>query len=1575
MTTTKRTTVSRPGGAGQPDDAIVSGVAHGLPEARGLYDPSLEHDSCGVGFIADIKGRKSHQIVEDGLTILLNLEHRGAVGADPRAGDGAGILVQIPHKFFAKKARELGFELPAPGGYAVGYLFMPRDPEWRGVIQKVYAEEVAQEGMTLLGWREVPTDNSTLGWSVKPTEPHHMQVFVGRGTDNKTDDDFERRLYILRKKISGRIYQQRERNLAGYYPVSLSCRTVVYKGMFLADQLGTYYPDLHEPDFESALALVHQRFSTNTFPSWPLAHPYRMICHNGEINTLRGNNNWMASRQASVSSPLFGDDIQKLWPISYEGQSDTACFDNALEFLVQGGYSMAHAVMMLIPEAWAGNPLMDEERRAFYEYHAALMEPWDGPAAIAFTDGRQIGATLDRNGLRPARWLVTSDDRVVMASEAGVLPIPEEKIVQKWRLQPGKMFLVDLEEGRIVSDEELKRTLAQLHPYKDWLKRTQMFLEDLKEVPAQAQLSNLALLDRQQAFGYTQEDLKFLMTPMASVGEEAVGSMGNDTPISALSDRPKLLYTYFKQNFAQVTNPPIDPIREELVMSLVSFIGPRPNLFDHKGASKRKRLEVRQPILTNEDLEKIRSISKVKGAGFDARTLDATYPAEDGAAGMRTALDRLCEEAEQAVNDDINIIILSDRRVGPDRVPIPALLATAGVHHHLIRKGLRTSVGIVVESGEPREVHHFCCLAGYGAEAINPYLAFETLLAIQDELPKKLSEQEIVKHYIKAIDKGLLKVMSKMGISTYQSYCGAQIFDAVGLSSEFVSRFFAGTATRIEGVGLDEIGEEAVRRHRTAFGDAPIYRDALDVGGEYAFRLRGEEHVWNPETVANLQHAVRGNMPDKYRAFANHINEQTERLYTIRGLFRIKGAEDDGRKPISLDDVEPAKNVVRRFSTGAMSFGSISREAHTTLAIAMNRIGGKSNTGEGGEESDRFKPLPNGDSMRSAIKQVASGRFGVTTEYLVNSDMMQIKMAQGAKPGEGGQLPGHKVDKIIAKVRHSTPGVGLISPPPHHDIYSIEDLAQLIFDLKNVNPDGWVSVKLVSEVGVGTVAAGVSKARADHVTIAGFEGGTGASPLTSIKHAGSPWEIGLAETHQILVMNRLRGRISVQVDGGVRTGRDVVIGAMLGADEFGFSTAPLIAAGCIMMRKCHLNTCPVGVATQDPVLRKRFKGTPEHVVNYFFFVAEEVREIMAQLGYRTFNEMIGQMQMLDRTRVVDHWKAKGLDFSRLFLKPDAPEGVNIFRCEPQDHKIHDILDRKLIAEARAAIDRGAPVKIESKVQNTDRTVGAMLSGAIAKIYGHEGLPDDTVQVKLTGTAGQSFGAWLARGVTLELEGEANDYVGKGLSGGRIVIYPPRQSGIVPEESIVIGNTVLYGAIEGQCYFRGIAGERFAVRNSGAIAVIEGAGDHCCEYMTGGVVVVLGRTGRNFAAGMSGGVAYVLDEQGDFEKLCNMAMVELEPVPEEEEINARFFGHAGDLETSGRVDVMADLTRFDAERLRYFISNHARYTGSKRAAEILASWNEYLPKFRKVMPVEYRRALAELKAQEEAEKPRLAAAGA
>ncbi|ACE99516.1 Glutamate synthase (ferredoxin) [Rhodopseudomonas palustris TIE-1] len=1540
------------------------------PPAEGLYDLSREKDACGVGFIANIKGVKSHQIVCDALRILCNLEHRGAVGADPRAGDGAGILVQIPHAFFSRKATELGFSLPAPGEYAVGALFMPRETSWRKVIKSIIEDRIKAEGLTFLGWRDVPTDNSSLGETVKPTEPANMQVFIGRGTAITSEDDFERKLYILRKSISNAIYQRRERALAGYYPVSLSCRTVIYKGMFLADQLGKYYPDLHEDDFASALALVHQRFSTNTFPTWSLAHPYRMVAHNGEINTLRGNVNWMAARQASVHSELYGEDISRLWPISYEGQSDTACFDNALEFLVRGGYSLTHAVMMMIPEAWAGNPLMDEKRRAFYEYHAALMEPWDGPAALAFTDGRQIGATLDRNGLRPARYLVTKDDRIVMASEMGVLKIPEDQIVTKWRLQPGKMLLVDLEQGRLIPDEEIKAQLAASQPYADWLHRTQIVLEELKEAPVKGQRSNLPLLDRQQAFGYTQEDISILLTPMASTGEEANGSMGNDTPLSALSDKPKLLYTYFKQNFAQVTNPPIDPIREELVMSLVSIIGPRPNLFDTEGLAGTKRLEVRQPILTDGDLEKIRSISEVGDSHFKSRTLDTTFHAGLGASGMEQVLDELNGRAESAVRDGVNIIILSDRAAGSDRIPIPALLACASVHHHLIRVGLRTSVGLVIESGEPREVHHFACLAGFGAEAINPYLAFETIIALKDRLPTKLDDKEIVKRYIKSIGKGLLKVMSKMGISTYQSYCGAQIFDAVGLRHDFIAKYFAGTHSQIEGVGLAEIAEETVRRHRDAFGTALVYKTALDVGGEYAYRTRGEDHAWTADSVATLQHAVRGNSQERYRAFAKLLNEQQERLLTLRGLFKIKGAEAEGRKPVPLAEVEPAAEIVKRFATGAMSFGSISREAHTTLAIAMNRIGGKSNTGEGGEEPDRFKPMANGDSMRSAIKQVASGRFGVTTEYLANSDMIQIKMAQGAKPGEGGQLPGHKVDATIAAVRHSTPGVGLISPPPHHDIYSIEDLAQLIYDLKNVNPSSAISVKLVSEIGVGTVAAGVAKARADHVTISGFEGGTGASPLTSIKHAGSPWEIGLAETHQTLVRERLRSRIVVQVDGGFRTGRDVVIGALLGADEFGFATAPLIAAGCIMMRKCHLNTCPVGVATQDPVLRKRFTGQPEHVINYFFFVAEEVRELMASLGYRSFNEMVGQSQMLDHAALVAHWKAKGLDFSKLFFKQKADKGQTIFHSEGQDHHLDSVLDRKLIAKSQAAIDRGAPVKFEIEINNTDRSAGAMLSGTVAKHYGHAGLPADTIQVHLKGTAGQAFGAWLARGITFDLEGEGNDYVGKGLSGGKIIVRPPANSGIVPEHSIIVGNTVMYGAIEGECYFRGVAGERFAVRNSGAVAVVEGAGDHCCEYMTGGIVVVLGKTGRNFAAGMSGGVAYVLDEDGSFAKTCNMAMVELEPVLSEEMINAGTFHQSGDLEAHGKVDVFADLLGADVERLHVLISRHAKYTGSKRAQDILANWKSYLPKFRKVMPVEYRRALREMKARA-AEEPKIA----
>ena len=1532
-----------------------------VPQAQGLYDPAHEHDACGVGFIADMKGRKSHAIIRDALRILENLEHRGAVGADPLAGDGAGILVQIPHDFLKEECRGLGFTLPPVGRYAVGHIFLPRDDRLRALCERIWARIIKEQGLELLGWRSVPVDNSSMSEMVIATEPLHRQVFIACPSSILDQDDFERRLYLARKIVSNSIQEAYKGRDIGHYTVSLSSRTLVYKGMFLSYQVKAYYKDLSDPRFVSAMALVHQRFSTNTFPSWKLAHPYRFVAHNGEINTLRGNVNWMAAREASVSSPLYGGDIEKLWPISYEGQSDTACFDNALEFLVMGGYSLAHAAMMLIPEAWAGNPQMDRKRRAFYEYHACLMEPWDGPAAMAFSDGRQIGATLDRNGLRPARYFLTKDDLVVMSSEAGVLPVPEERIVRKWRLQPGKMLLIDLEKGRIISDDELKGEISSSNPYETWLKRTQILVSDLPlpKVRPAAKKSNVALLDLQQAFGYTQESLKLLMKPMAELGQEAVGSMGNDTPISALSSKSKLLHTYFKQNFAQVTNPPIDSIREELVMSLVSFIGPRPNILDLEGTSKQKRLEVYQPILTNEDLERVRQIGEVKDNEFSSITIDITYPADKGPSGMASALDCACAEAEEAVRSkEYNIIILSDRGVGRDRIPIPSLLATSAVHHHLIKQGLRTSVGLVVETGEAHEVHQFCTLAGYGAEAINPYLAFETLEQMIPDLDAETSADEVKKRYIKAIGKAMLKVMAKMGISTYQSYCGAQIFDAVGLRTSFVKKYFTGTHTQIEGIGLREIAQETVERHQAAFGDVPVLESALDVGGEYNFRVRGESHVWRASVVADLQHAVRGNLPDKYRSFAKQVNDQSEQLMTMRGMFRIRSAELLGRKPVPIEEVESAASIVKRFSTGAMSYGSISREAHTTLAIAMNRIGGKSNTGEGGEESDRFKPLPNGDSMRSAIKQVASGRFGATTEYLVNSDMMQIKMAQGAKPGEGGQLPGHKVDATIAKVRHSTPGVGLISPPPHHDIYSIEDLAQLIFDLKNVNPAGKVSVKLVSEVGVGTVAAGVAKARADHVTISGFEGGTGASPLTSIKHAGSPWEIGLAETHQTLVLNRLRGRIAVQVDGGVRTGRDVIIGALLGADEFGFATAPLIAAGCIMMRKCHLNTCPVGVATQDPVLRAKFQGKPEHVINYFFFVAEEVRELMAALGFRKFEEMIGQTEVLDKDRAIQHWKAKGLDFSKMFHKPRMPKSVAIFNCEAQDHGLDKVLDNKLIGLCKPALESKKPVKAELAIRNIDRSTGAMLSGEVAKRYGHAGLPEDTIWITLNGTAGQSFGAWAARGVTLDLVGEGNDYVGKGLSGGKLIVRPNAISSIKPEESIIVGNTVLYGAIAGECYFRGIAGERFAVRNSGAVAVVEGTGDHGCEYMTGGAVVVLGPTGRNFAAGMSGGIAYVLDETGDFETRLNKEMVGLEAIAADPGSLAAFAKQNGNVAVALET-VMADMSTKDAERLHALIVRHAHYTNSARAQAILADWAVWLPKFKKIMPHEYKRALANL----------------
>ncbi|HEY4075955.1 MAG TPA: glutamate synthase large subunit [Rhizomicrobium sp.] len=1534
----------------------------GLPPKQGLYDPRNEHDACGVGFVANIKGAKSHEIIGLGLQLLINLDHRGAVGADPLVGDGAGLLIQIPDPLFREWAKETGVTLPQPGRYAVAMCFLPQEAKAREIVIKQFEHFIKVEGQTLLGWRDVPTDPAGLGKTVLDGMPLIRQAIIAAGPHIKDQDQFERKILTIRKQTQNPLAELAKKHklpaINQLYMPSFSTRTVVYKGLLLAHDVGRFYRDLQNPLTVSAVALVHQRFSTNTFPSWKLAHPYRYIAHNGEINTVRGNVNWMNARRRSMESELLGPDLDKMWPIVPHGQSDTACLDNALELLIAGGYPLAHAVMMLIPEAWAGNKSMDQQRRAFYEYHAALMEPWDGPAAIAFTDGRQIGATLDRNGLRPARYIVTDDDLVILASESGVIPVPEEKIKRKWRLQPGKMLLIDFEEGRIVEDEEIKKKFSAAEPYEEWLKAAQFKLEDLPDLPEDHRAKTndpSLLLDSQQAFGYTQEDIQFFLEPMATAGDDPIGSMGADTPIAVLSKKPKLLYNYFKQNFAQVTNPPIDPIREELVMSLVSMIGPRPNLLG-RDAGAHKRLEVSQPVLTNADVEKIRSISELVDGAFRTATIDCTWPASEGADGLSNAVLRICHNATDAVLADNNILILSDRATGPDRIAIPAALATAAVHHHLVRQGLRMQTGLVVETGEAREVHHFCVLAGYGAEAINPYLAFETLEQIRVRQGLSLKPYEVQKNYIKAIGKGVLKVMSKMGISTYQSYCGAQIFDAVGLASAFIEKYFTGTASTIEGAGLKEVAEESVRRHRDAYGDNPIYRDMLDVGGDYAFRLRGEDHAWTPDSVSRLQHAVRGNNPAEYQLFAQQINEQSERLLTLRGLMAFQMAEN----AIPLDQVEPANEIVKRFATGAMSFGSISREAHTNLAIAMNRIGGRSNTGEGGEEPDRFKPLPNGDSMRSAIKQVASGRFGVTTEYLVNSDDIQIKMAQGAKPGEGGQLPGHKVDANIAKVRHSTPGVGLISPPPHHDIYSIEDLAQLIRDLKSVNQKARISVKLVSEVGVGTVAAGVAKCRADHVTISGFEGGTGASPLTSLTHAGSPWEIGLAETQQTLVLNGLRGRIAVQVDGGLRTGRDVAIGALLGADEFGFATAPLIASGCIMMRKCHLNTCPVGVATQDPVLRKRFTGQPEHVINYFFFVAEELREIMAQLGFRTVAEMVGRVDKLDMNKAVTHWKAKGVDLSRVLYSVTPAPGVAIHHAETQNHGLESAIDHDLIAAARPAIESGQPVRLERSVRNVDRTVGAMLSGEVARRHGHAGLPEDTISVKFSGTAGQSFGAFLSRGVSIELTGDANDYVGKGLSGGRIVVKPPAGLARNPAENIIVGNTVLYGAVAGEAYFLGVAGERFAVRNSGAVCVVEGTGDHGCEYMTGGVVVVLGHTGRNFAAGMSGGVAYVLDEDGSFERRCNLAMVKLEKIAAGDGAD-----HA-DLPRQRSVSVsdagMGDLLRFDAERLRILVERHLLHTGSQKARSLLDNWDAALSKFVKVMPSDYAKALTDMKAR-------------
>ena len=1548
-------------------------------QQNGLYSSDNEHDACGVGFVAHIKGIKSHDIVKNALKILENLDHRGAVGADKLMGDGAGILIQLPDALYREEMSTQGVTLPPPGEYGVGMIFLPKEHASRLACEQEMERAIKAEGQVLLGWRDVPVNRDMpMSPTVRAKEPILKQVFIGRGNDVIVQDALERKLYVIRKTASANIQALKLTHSKEYYVPSMSSRTVVYKGLLLADQVGVYFKDLEDVRCVSALGLVHQRFSTNTFPEWPLAHPYRYVAHNGEINTVKGNYNWMKAREGVMASPVLGSDLQKLYPISFADQSDTATFDNCLELLTMSGYPISQAVMMMIPEPWEQHTNMDPRRKAFYEYHAAMMEPWDGPASIVFTDGRQIGATLDRNGLRPSRYCITDDDLVIMGSESGVLPVPENKIVRKWRLQPGKMFLIDLEQGRMIDDEELKATLANSKPYTQWIENLRIRLDDVVGgssggEPASASESTVTLLDRQQAFGYTQEDIKFLMAPMAANGEEGIGSMGNDSPLAVLSDKNKPLYNYFKQLFAQVTNPPIDPIREAIVMSLVSFIGPKPNLLDINQVNPPMRLEVAQPILDFADMAKLRDIEKYTQGKFRSYTLDITYPLAWGHEGVEAKLASLCAESVDAIKSGKNILIISDRALSPTQVAIPALLALSAIHQHLVREGLRTTAGLVVETGTAREVHHFGVLAGYGAEAVHPYLAMETLASIHKDLPGDLSADKAVYNYVKAVGKGLSKIMSKMGVSTYMSYCGAQLFEAIGLNSDTIDKYFTRTPSRVEGIGVFEIAEEAIRMHKAAFSEDPVLANMLDAGGEYAWRVRGEEHMWTPDVIAKLQHSTRANNWNTYKEYAQLINDQSRRHMTLRGLFEFK---IDPAKAIPVDEVESAKEIVKRFATGAMSLGSISTEAHATLAIAMNRIGGKSNTGEGGEDPARYRqelkgipikqgqtmadiighdvvevdiPLQDGDSLRSRIKQVASGRFGVTAEYLSSADQIQIKMAQGAKPGEGGQLPGGKVSDYIGKLRHSVPGVGLISPPPHHDIYSIEDLAQLIHDLKNVSPHSSISVKLVSEIGVGTIAAGVAKCKSDHVVIAGHDGGTGASPWSSIKHAGSPWEIGLAETQQTLVLNRLRSRIRVQADGQMKTGRDVAIGALLGADEFGFATAPLVVEGCIMMRKCHLNTCPVGVATQDPLLRKKFSGKPEHVVNYFFFIAEEVRQIMAQLGIRKFDDLIGRADLLDTRKGVAHWKAQGLDFGRLFAQPNVPADVSRFHVENQDHGLAKSLDNVLIEKSRPAIERGERVQFMEVARNVNRSLGAMLSGALTKAR-PEGLPDDTIRIQLEGTGGQSFGAFLAKGITLYLIGDANDYTGKGLSGGRIVVRPSIDFRGDAIRNTIVGNTVMYGATSGESFFSGVAGERFAVRLSGATTVVEGTGDHGCEYMTGGTVVVLGKTGRNFAAGMSGGIAYVYDEDGQFAKRCNTAMVSLDKVvttSEQEDTLKKAIWHGG---------------LSDEAQLKKLLEDHNRWTGSRRARELLDTWAESRGKFVKVFPNEYKRALGEMAAR-------------
>jgi len=1498
--------------------------SNGLPPKQGLYDPQFEHDACGVGFIVQMKGEKSHAIVEQALTILVNLEHRGACGCETNTGDGAGILMQVPHKFLKRVAAAENIALPDAGQYGVGMIYASPDRATRSQSRQIFEQIVAEEGQKVLGWRDVPTNNESLGETAKLSEPFMQQVFIQRAAGLANDLDFERKLYVIRKRSHNAIRATHIDSC--WYPSSLSCRTIVYKGMLMTAQVGQYYPELSDPDLESALALVHSRFSTNTFPSWERSHPYRYIAHNGEINTMRGNINWMNARQSLFESELFGDDMQKIQPVINVEGSDSTIFDNALELLVLSGRSLPHAMMMMIPEPWTAHESMSDEKKAFYEYHSCLMEPWDGPASIAFTDGTMVGAVLDRNGLRPSRYYVTKDDLVIMASEVGVLPIEPERIALKGRLEPGRMFLVNLEEGRIVADDEIKNQVATEHPYREWINQHMVELATVKDAPPEDDQEFTPIIQRQTAFGYSFEDLRLLLAPMARDGVEAIGAMGSDTPLSVLSDRPKLLYDYFQQLFAQVTNPPIDSIREEIITSAETTIGSERNLLKPEPESCHL-IELKTPILSNEELAKLKHIHE---GGFKSVTLPIVFDPKTGATGLEQAMDEICDRASQAIETGVNILILSDRSINADKAPIPALLAVAGLHHHLIRQGTRTRVGLVLESGEPREVHHYAMLIGYGCGAINPYLAFESMAdMIHQGLLVNVDYKTACKNYVKAATKGVTKVASKIGISTIQSYRGAQIFEAIGLNQSIVDQYFTWTASRIEGADLEVIAKEAALRHNHAFPDREVNGHTLDVGGEYQWRKEGEAHLFSPETIHTLQKAVRTGSYDAYKQYAALVNEQGQKHYTLRGLLEFKQ-----RESIPIEDVESIESITKRFKTGAMSYGSISQEAHESLAIAMNRIGGKSNTGEGGEDPDRYTwTNDRGDSKNSAIKQVASGRFGVTSLYLSQAREIQIKMAQGAKPGEGGQLPGKKVYPWIAKVRHSTPGVGLISPPPHHDIYSIEDLAELIHDLKNANRAARVSVKLVSEVGVGTIAAGVAKAHADVVLISGFDGGTGASPQTSIKHAGLPWELGLAETHQTLVLNNLRSRIVVETDGQMKTGRDVVIAALLGAEEFGFATAPLVTLGCIMMRVCHLNTCPVGVATQDPFLRKNFTGDPAHTVNFMTFIAQEVRELMAKLGFRTIDEMVGRTDVLEPKQAVEHWKAKGLDFSKILYQPEVGDEVGRYCQIPQDHGLDKSLDiTTLLDLCKGAIETGESVSATLPIKNVNRAVGTILGNEITKRHWH-GLPEDTIQLHFQGSAGQSFGAFVPKGVTLKLEGDANDYLGKGLSGGKIILYPSAKSTFAAEENVIAGNVALYGATSGEVYIRGMVGERFGVRNSGVNTIVEGVGDHGCEYMTGGKVVILGKTGRNFAAGMSGGVAYVLDEQGDFATRCNQQMVGLETLEDAEEI--------------------ADL--------RQLIQQHADYTQSQKAANVLAHWEDMLPKFVKVMPKDYKRVLQAISA--------------